>query len=242
MLNFNQDRLYCLAPANPARRSAQALLFRSAVVLAYALAPVTPHLAQLVFANLNALVPKFPTWEALTASPKAASAKPSIFQTRWPTTTACELFGELEVLGADQMTALVERFECANKVRSALNAVPLSVRSHPPERLALHVDCSDDPIAASHLRALASDTSVGLGAALMEVLRVAEVEIAEGSPPRARTKDFKGPFSIDVVKAKLYFSQSENSRCGRCRRYCIPSDYKSSDSSNCSTCVEQLKR
>ena len=240
---LNQDRLYCLAPASPARRSAQALLFRSAVVLAYALAPVTPHLAQLVFANLNALVPTFPTWEASTCfSPTASTAPPSIERTRWPSASARELFGELEILGADQLTALVERFEYANKVRSALNTVPLSLRTQPPERLALHVDCSDDPIAASHLRALASDTSVGLGTALTEVLRVAEVEIAEGAPPRARTKDFKGPFSIDVVKAKLYFSQSENARCGRCRRYCIASDYMSSDSSYCSTCVEQLKR
>ena len=210
-------------------------------MLAYALAPVTPHLTQLVFAKLHALVPTFSTWEPSTCSSPTASAAPlSIFQKRWPAPSARELFGELEVLGADQLTALIERFEYANKVRSALNAVPLSVRTHPPERLALHVDCYDDPIAASHQRALASDTSVGLGIALTEVLRVAEVEIAEGAPLRARTKDFKGRFSIDVVKAKLYFSQSENARCGRCRlsrRYCIASDYTrmSSDSSYCST-------
>ena len=94
-------------------------------MLAYALAPVTPHLVQLVFANLNALVPKFPTWEVSTSSLTASAAPLSIIQTRWPTYTPRELFGELEVFGADELAALVERFEYASKVRAALNAVPL---------------------------------------------------------------------------------------------------------------------
>ena len=44
---------------------------------------------------------------------------------------------------------------------------------------------------------------------------MAEVVVADGAPPRARTKDFKGPFSFDFLKAKLYFSQSENAQTSK---------------------------